>query len=155
MLPRQPATTRRREVLRAGDMSDADLAAIAASEMNPRHRDLDRELEAQPVLDVYELRRTCIACPSQWDGRVGEQGSIYIRYRGGIMRVHVSLTTKDAYNDGEIVFHEDVGCQIDDRGGGYLETPRMQELLASRLRFHGPCDELAHTRYETRSHRPG
>jgi hypothetical protein len=142
-----PDTARRREVLRAEDISDADLAAIMASEMDPRHSHLDQELEDHALLDIYDLRRTCIAAPSQWDGRVGERGSIYIRYRGGIMRAHVSLTTTDAYKNGEVVFDEDVGSQIGDRGGGYLETSEMQALLAHLFRFHGPCDELAHTRY--------
>jgi prevent-host-death family protein len=36
---------RDREVLRAGELSDADLAAIARTEMNPRHARLDKELE--------------------------------------------------------------------------------------------------------------
>ncbi len=36
---------RSREVLRAGDLTDADLDAIAKTEMNLRHRHLDRELE--------------------------------------------------------------------------------------------------------------
>jgi prevent-host-death family protein len=36
---------RSREVLRAGELSDADLAAIAAAEMDPRHAALDKELE--------------------------------------------------------------------------------------------------------------
>jgi prevent-host-death family protein len=36
---------RDREVLRAGDLSDADLAAIANTEMDPRHTHLDKELE--------------------------------------------------------------------------------------------------------------
>jgi prevent-host-death family protein len=36
---------RAREVLRAGQLSDADLAAIARAEMDPRHADLDKELE--------------------------------------------------------------------------------------------------------------
>ena len=35
---------REREVLRAGDLNDADLAAIAATEMDRRHADLDKEL---------------------------------------------------------------------------------------------------------------
>lgn len=34
----------RREVLRAGELSDADLDAIAATEMDPRHTHLDDEL---------------------------------------------------------------------------------------------------------------
>jgi len=36
---------RSREVLRAGDLTDAELDAIAKTEMDPRYRHLDRELE--------------------------------------------------------------------------------------------------------------
>ena len=36
---------RDREVLRAGDLSDADLEAIAKTEMDPRHAHLDKELK--------------------------------------------------------------------------------------------------------------
>ena len=36
---------RDRQVIRAGDMSDAGLAAIAATEMDPRHDHLNAELE--------------------------------------------------------------------------------------------------------------
>jgi prevent-host-death family protein len=36
---------RSREVLRPGDLSDAELELIAKTEMDPRHQHLDRELE--------------------------------------------------------------------------------------------------------------
>lgn len=36
---------RDREVLRAEELSDAELAAIARTEMDPRHAHLDKELE--------------------------------------------------------------------------------------------------------------
>ena len=36
---------RSREVLRAGDLTDAELEAIARTDMDPRHQHLDRELE--------------------------------------------------------------------------------------------------------------
>ena len=36
---------RDREVLRAGDLSDADLEPIAKTEMDPRHAHLDEELK--------------------------------------------------------------------------------------------------------------
>ena len=36
---------RSREVLRAGDLTDAELDQIAKTEMDPRHAHLDRELE--------------------------------------------------------------------------------------------------------------
>jgi prevent-host-death family protein len=35
---------RRREVLRAGELSDADLAAIGQTEMHPKYAYLDKEL---------------------------------------------------------------------------------------------------------------
>jgi hypothetical protein len=40
----EAARKRRREVLRAEDLTEADLAAIANGEMDPRHRHLDDEL---------------------------------------------------------------------------------------------------------------
>jgi prevent-host-death family protein len=36
---------RAREVLRAGDLTDAELDVIAQTEMDPRHQHLDRELD--------------------------------------------------------------------------------------------------------------
>lgn len=36
---------RAREVLQAGELSDAEIEAIANTEMDPRHAHLDRELE--------------------------------------------------------------------------------------------------------------
>ena len=36
---------RDRDVLRAGDLSDGELAAIEKTEMDPRHADLDKELQ--------------------------------------------------------------------------------------------------------------
>jgi prevent-host-death family protein len=36
---------RTREVLRAGDLTDAELDMIAKTEMDPRHQHLDRELD--------------------------------------------------------------------------------------------------------------
>jgi len=145
---KEPATNeRRREVLRAEDISDADLAAIANARMDRKHRHLDKELGDPSLLCVYELRRTCSAAPSQWEGEVGEHGSIYIRYRHGTLRAHVSLTSADALGDGEIIFEDDVGIEIGDRLGGHLETAEMQKFLAHLCCFQGPCDELAHTRY--------
>lgn len=38
---------RRREVLRAGDLSDADIAALSSTEMDPKYRCFDNELEAE------------------------------------------------------------------------------------------------------------
>ncbi len=52
------ARKRRREVLRAEELSDADLAAIAKGEMDPRHHHLDDELEhaALEAWDSHEAK---------------------------------------------------------------------------------------------------
>jgi hypothetical protein len=42
---RRRNAARQREVLRAGELSDADLEAIARTEMAARHRHLDDELK--------------------------------------------------------------------------------------------------------------
>ncbi|HEX8620881.1 MAG TPA: hypothetical protein VF718_02850 [Allosphingosinicella sp.] len=36
-----------------------------------------------------ELRRTSIACPSQWEGRLADGRSLYVRFRHDELSVHV------------------------------------------------------------------
>ncbi len=38
---------------------------------------------------VVELRRTSVACPSQWEGRLADGRSLYIRFRHDELSVHV------------------------------------------------------------------
>jgi len=53
-------------------------------------------MDRDNIIQVYDLRRTCIACPSQWEGRVNDHGSIYIRYRRGWLTVRLSMTDANA-----------------------------------------------------------
>lgn len=90
---------------------------------------LDRDL-------VTELRRTCLACPSQWEGEIGERGSIYIRYRWGLLRVWMSGEA-EAWRSGRLVFEENIGGPWD----GSLGNEEMKAQLAVRFRFEGPISE--------------
>ena len=42
-----PTTARRREVLRTGDLTNTDIAAIASGQMDPKYRCFDKELEPE------------------------------------------------------------------------------------------------------------
>lgn len=91
----------------------------------------------QPILQVYDLRRTCIAAPSQWEGRLNECGSIYIRYRWGRLTTRVSMTDGNAVATGTCVYDDALG----DRLGAWMETSEMQKALVGICHFNGPCDE--------------
>ncbi len=95
----------------------------------------------QPMLEVYDLRRTCIASPSQWEGRVNDQGSIYIRYRWGTLRVYASMSDTNAVAAEAPCHEDDIGERTGDRLGGYMDTDDMRRALSSMCNFHGECDE--------------
>ncbi len=100
-------------------------------------------MTATPPIEVYDLRRTCIAAPAQWEGRAGECGSIYIRYRWGWLRARVSWTTSEASAQGVSIFDDDIGSRTGNKYDGYMETEEMQQRLSGLCQFHGPCDEEA------------
>jgi hypothetical protein len=80
---------------------------------------------------VRELRQISVDSPAQWRGRVGEQGSIQIRYRWGVLTARVSETSSDPWENGRIVFDQEVG----ERMSGYLTTAEMQAALAPICHF--------------------
>jgi len=96
---------------------------------------------AAELVQVYGLRRTCIAAPSQWEGRAGEHGSICIRYRWGTLRARLTLTDDTGSTSETCIYEEDIGSKTGDRLGGYMTTDEMQKILAGLCRFHGECDE--------------
>jgi len=85
---------------------------------------------------VSELRRTCSACPSQWEGKVG-RGSIYIRYRWGWLQVWISNDEPEAWRTGRLVFKQ----QIDAPWDGFLGNEEMKAHLAVRFRVEGSVSE--------------
>jgi len=100
-------------------------------------------MTATKLVEVYDLRRTCLAAPSQWAGRVGECGSIYIRYRWGRLHARVSWMTPDAAAHGSSIFDDNIGSRTGDSLDGYMETEEMQRRLTGLCHFHGACDEGA------------
>ncbi len=83
------------------------------------------------MIVVCELRQNLTDSPAQWQGRVGEHGSVHIRHRWGILTARVSETSSDPWDNGQIVFDGEVG----ERMGGYLTTEEMQAALAPVCHF--------------------
>jgi len=95
----------------------------------------------QRPVEVYDLCRTSVASPSQWEGRVGNHGSIYIRYRWGRLTVRLATAAGDVSAPDTCIYDEDIGAGTVDRLGGFLETDQMQAMLHAVCHFHGACSE--------------
>ena len=66
------------------------------------------------TVEVAELKLTCGAAPSQWEGRLVDGRPIYIRYRWGTLQIHfgpIGGTVEDALN-AKPWFEDDVGEKL-------------------------------------------
>jgi len=76
---------------------------------------------------VTEIRRTCFAYPSQWEGKT-EIGYVYIRFRGGNLTVRSGATIKDAVAAPTIFeWHDPDGC------GGFMEYDELKTITSGVL----------------------
>jgi len=83
------------------------------------------------MIVARELRQITVDTPSQWKGRVGKHGSIYIRYRWGVLTARLSEASSDPWENSRIIFDQEVG----ERMSGYLTTEKMQAALALVCKF--------------------
>lgn len=79
------------------------------------------------------MRQTCPVAPAQWEGNIGARGSIYIRYRHGVLRVDLSKTRQKAWQTGVTVFRKEIG----DKRDGYMGTKEMKRELVGLCHFQG------------------
>lgn len=87
-----------------------------------------------PLL-LRELRKTCGACPSQWEGTLEDGREVYIRYRWGGLEVVVGKTVDQAIDalftvgplrEGqEILLQEQIGGEYD----GVLSESELFERI--------------------------
>lgn len=83
----------------------------------------------QPII-VTELKQTCNSCPSQWEGRLADGGYIYVRYRGGVLRIGTGSSDADAVAAAmDMDGHRSVVCaQLGDSLDGTLSYQRLRLL---------------------------
>lgn len=81
-------------------------------------------------MKVVEIKRTCEACPSQWEGKLSDGRMIYVRFRWGSLNISVSPKPTDDIMDavgGEHVFGTDLlGHPLD----GYMEYSKLKEIAS-------------------------
>ena len=77
---------------------------------------------------VKEIERTCIACPSQWEGKTDDDRPIYIRYRWGYLSVCLGPSGGDIWSavGGEEIYGKQLGDDLD----GFLTYQRLREVLS-------------------------
>jgi hypothetical protein len=96
------------------------------------------------MIKVTEIRRTCFACPSQWEG-TADCGSVYVRFRHGHLDVRLSPTFENA-PAGDTIFEWDDGGDL----GGFMEYDELKRITAGfwiyLKRNPSSCGDLRLTR---------
>jgi hypothetical protein len=76
---------------------------------------------------VLRIVQTCAACPSQWEGFLGDGRAFYIRYRFGTLRM-LAHATMPLSPDADVVMEEhDEG----DRWKGDMTYAQLRAILAN------------------------
>jgi hypothetical protein len=80
-------------------------------------------------MKVREIKQTCFACPSQWEGHLDDGRMFYVRYRWGGLRIELSNSPteniSDVFHDGEIIHTETLGDGFD----GMLEEEKLIGIM--------------------------
>ena len=87
---------------------------------------------AQQIIGIKYIRKTCECCPSQWEVKLIDGRMLYIRYRGGILSIRISLKETDNIMDavsGKEIIGEKLGAEFD----GYLDDNTMKRYLKTAL----------------------
>jgi hypothetical protein len=83
------------------------------------------------MIEVRELKMTLGDRPGQWEGLVGNQGSVYIRYRRGELDGYVSEELLDPLADEHRIVSKKIGGKYD----GEMSTDEMRAALADTFIF--------------------
>jgi hypothetical protein len=83
---------------------------------------------------VVALRKTCIACPSQWEGALDDGRVIYVRYRHGRLSVgtgdDIDAAIRNASSDNAL-YADCVGDGLD----GFMDFKELRTHLHGLLEF--------------------
>jgi hypothetical protein len=86
------------------------------------------------VINVISYRKTCPACPAQWEGVCSDGRFIYIRFRWGSLTWGVGNTIELAVDDSfaclDIISDED-------SYNGYMEDEEMKKIMAEQNVYFG------------------
>jgi len=102
----------------------------------------DPQASKQPdgPLELATLTRTCLACPSQWEGTLDDGRAIYVRYRHGELSVGIGEDIDDAVRNGmsdQALYAADIGDGVD----GFMDVEELKTRLHGLLKL--PVDIAA------------
>ncbi len=83
------------------------------------------------MIRVKNVKRTCHACPSQWEGTTDDGKPVYARYRWGFLRVEVNS---------EVVFGERIGKEARQEDDATITQMRSSTEAMRKL-----CVEIGET----------
>jgi hypothetical protein len=108
--------------------------------MSEQLEKLINEVVDKPV--VITLKKTCAACPSQWEGKTADNRQIYYRFRWGGLTVTVSEPNDEkeyAAVRGKEVFYAELSDGLD----GVLSTNDMFAITKKKIKYELSDDNLA------------
>ena len=91
------------------------------------------------AIEVVSIKQTCLASPSQWQGKTKHGKMVYARYRFGTLTVSVSHSKTDNLSEavtGLKIYNKDLGSEYD----GYLSY--LDLIAQTHHLFHWPIPEL-------------
>jgi hypothetical protein len=65
---------------------------------------------------VLTLRKTCLACPSQWEGALDDGRAVYARFRHGNLSVGIGETVDEAVDSAmsdQALYEGEIGDGLD------------------------------------------
>jgi hypothetical protein len=94
-------------------------------------------------MKVLNYRRTCYACPSQWEGQLDNGLFFYVRYRWGYFSIGLGTTVDEAVGDD--FYDSETGEALD----GFMADSEMAFKMAEAgfdmtdAKLDGePCEEF-------------
>lgn len=86
---------------------------------------------------VLSLKKTCSACPSQWEGALDDGGAVYARFRHGHLSVGIGETVERAVDNAmsdQALYEGEIGDGLD----GFMDFEELKAHLRGLIEF--PAD---------------
>lgn len=83
---------------------------------------------------VSTLKKTCLACPSQWEGALDDGRAVYARFRHGHLTVAIGETVEGAVDNamsGQALYDGEVGDGLD----GFMDFEDLKVHLRGLIEF--------------------
>jgi hypothetical protein len=83
---------------------------------------------------VLTLKKTCLACPSQWEGDLDDGRAVYARFRHGHLSVGIGETVERAVDNamsGQALYEGQIGDGLD----GIMDFEELKAHLRGLIEF--------------------